>query len=461
MSAHRPGRAAPDLARPLLAARLVPPPRRARRLANQLLLAFGAALLGMVFLPWQQNVSGAGGVVAYAPSERQQRIDAPIQGRVVRWLVMEGTAVEAGQPLVELADNDARLADRLGEERTLLEAQVATYEDRVASLALQLEALIAARSTGIQAGEAKVAMSEQKLEASRQKLAAAEAALETALLNTARQEALAGQGLVAQRELELVRLTEVKARTDRDGARADLRGAEQDLGAARADLGKIRAEADAKVESAAASRSSAAADLDGTRQKLVRAGVDIARQETRLVLAPRKGVLVRVLAFPGGEQVKQGSPLGVIAPDVSRRAVELWVDGNDAAIIGPGRRVRLQFEGWPAVQFSGWPSVAVGTFGGEVAFVEALASASGSFRVLVVADEAEPEWPQPRFLRQGTRAKGWILLDQVSLGYELWRRFNGFPPATDLAKVQALESEARGKSGKAPATDEDSGGDKK
>jgi adhesin transport system membrane fusion protein len=449
MSAHP--RPPEEVGRPLLASRLVPPPRRARRLANQLLVAFAIALLSLLLLPWQQNVSGKGAVIAYSPTERQQRIDAPIQGRVVRWLVTEGAAVEAGEPLVELSDNDALLADRLGQERSLLEAQVQTYERRLASLEQQLEALVTARTTGIASAEAKLGQAAQKLEASRQKLAAAEAALETALLNTARQESLAEQGLVAQRELELVRLTEVKARTDRDGARADLRGAEQDLDAARADLGTVRAEADAKVESAAASRSSAGADLDGARQKLVRAGVDIARQETRRVLAPRKGILVRVLAFPGGEQVKQGAPLGVIAPDVSRRAVELWVDGNDAAIIGPGRPVRLQFEGWPAVQFSGWPSVAVGTFGGEVAFVEALASASGSFRVVVVADEGDEHWPQPRFLRQGTRAKGWILLDRVSLGYEVWRRFNGFPPSTDLAKVNALESESRAKASKGSA----------
>ena len=30
-------------------------------------------------------------------------------------------------------------------------------------------------------------------------------------------------------------------------------------------------------------------------------------------------------------------------------------------------------------------------------------------------------------------AKAWVLLDQVTLGYELWRRFNGFPPAVEMA----------------------------
>ena len=38
---------------------------------------------------------------------------------------------------------------------------------------------------------------------------------------------------------------------------------------------------------------------------------------------------------------------------------------NDMPMLQTGRRVRLQFEGWPALQFSGWPSIAVGTFGGN------------------------------------------------------------------------------------------------
>jgi hypothetical protein len=38
-------------------------------------------------------------------------------------------------------------------------------------------------------------------------------------------------------------------------------------------------------------------------------------------------------------------------------------------------------------------------------------------------------WPDGTYLRQGVRAIGWVLLNRVTLGYELWRRFNGFPPS--------------------------------
>jgi membrane fusion protein, adhesin transport system len=109
------------------------------------------------------------------------------------------------------------------------------------------------------------------------------------------------------------------------------------------------------------------------------------------------------------------------------------VHGNDAALISPGRHVRLQFEGWPAVQFAGWPSVAVGTFGGRVGFVDATDDGKGRFRVVVVPDPEDEDWPSAQYLRQGVRAKGWVLLEQVRLGFELWRQFNGFPPALDVS----------------------------
>jgi membrane fusion protein, adhesin transport system len=96
----------------------------------------------------------------------------------------------------------------------------------------------------------------------------------------------------------------------------------------------------------------------------------------------------------------------------------------------------VQFEGWPAVQFSGWPSAAIGTYGGKVAFVDPHDDGKGRFRVVVVPDGSRP-WPSRQYLRQGTRAIGWVLLGRVKLGYEVWRQFNGFPPEWTGAKDSA------------------------
>jgi hypothetical protein len=132
--------------------------------------------------------------------------------------------------------------------------------------------------------------------------------------------------------------------------------------------------------------------------------------------------------------LKTGEQIASFVPDNSLPVVELWVSGRDMPLISVGRRVRLQFEGWPAVQFAGWPSVAVGTFGGRVRLVDPTDNGSGKFRLLVEPDPNDKPWPQLRYLRQGVRVHGWVLLNRVSLGFELWRLFNGFAPVVEQEK---------------------------
>jgi hypothetical protein len=118
---------------------------------------------------------------------------------------------------------------------------------------------------------------------------------------------------------------------------------------------------------------------------------------------------------------------------------ELQIDGNDLPLVRPGDKVRLQFEGWPAAQFVGWPSVAVGTFGGRVYLVDPTADDKGRFRILVEPDPDDHDWPDQQFLRQGVRAQGWVLLERVSVGWELWRQLNGFPPVREVQEPKASQ----------------------
>jgi len=173
--------------------------------------------------------------------------------------------------------------------------------------------------------------------------------------------------------------------------------------------------------------------------ELTRVEVNISRQSVQIVRAPRDGVILRVNAGDAATFVNAGEVVATFVPDNVARAVEIFVDGRDVALVQPGAPVRLQFEGWPAVQFSGWPSVAVGTFQGRVEAVDPSAQPDGRFRVLVTEDEeAETSWPDERFVRFGARARGWVLLGTVSVGYELWRQLNNFPPT--LPTGQGAES---------------------
>jgi hypothetical protein len=179
--------------------------------------------------------------------------------------------------------------------------------------------------------------------------------------------------------------------------------------------------------------------------------VNQALQQT--IESPRDGIVLRV-ATTEGTFLRPGSLIAVIIPDSQSRFVELWLDGNDVPLVTPrhtnasgetvpGSPVRLQFEGWPAIQFVGWPSVAVGTFGGEVVFVDATDDGTGKFRIVVAPKpdivkrggqmEAQP-WPSNQWLRQGVRATGWVLLRQVPLWQEAWRQLNAFPPVVAPAE---------------------------
>ena len=194
------------------------------------------------------------------------------------------------------------------------------------------------------------------------------------------------------------------------------------------------------------------------RAKLNRADVALTRQSAQLVLAPRNGRIQQINAGAGATLVSPGDTLATFAPEATERAVELYMSGRDAPLLRPGRRVRLEFEGWPAVQFSGWPSVARGLFDGRVRALDATASANGLFRILVEPSPDRPPWPEPRYLRLGAKVRGWVQMETVPAGYELWRQLNAFP--LQFPKPGNPAGGKLKKPNKGDAADKAGGGDK-
>jgi multidrug efflux pump subunit AcrA (membrane-fusion protein) len=224
------------------------------------------------------------------------------------------------------------------------------------------------------------------------KLNAAETAVATAEIDMQRMKDLFDEGLAARREYEQARI---------------------------------------RVEELRSRVAEAAGELN-------RVDVNLSRQSVQIVRAPRSGVILRVFAGDAATFVRAGDVVATFVPDNADRAVELFIDGRDVALLRAGAPVRLQFEGFPAVQFSGWPSVAVGMFGGIVTAVDPAAQNNGRFRVLVTEDPDFPEpWPDQSFVRFGSNARGWVLLNQVSAGYEIWRLLNDFPASLPGTPTQA------------------------
>jgi multidrug resistance efflux pump len=196
-----------------------------------------------------------------------------------------------------------------------------------------------------------------------------------------------------------------------------------------------------------------AAKLASAEAALNRVDVNIERQSLQLVTAPRAGRIMRVESIDSATMVKAGDPLASFVPEQGVRVVELFVDGRDVPLIRPGRRVRLEFEGWPAIQFSGWPSVAQGLFDGQVKAIDVSASANGLYRIIVEPAPDRPPWPGEPQVRLGAAVRGWVLMDTVKVWFEMWRLLNDFPLQYTPGSAAA---------GKAPSTPvEQQGGDAK
>ncbi|MCA9234410.1 MAG: HlyD family efflux transporter periplasmic adaptor subunit [Planctomycetales bacterium] len=413
------------------ALRLVTSPRIPRRIAKGLVVMLILAAAAMLLAPWQQSVKGVGQVVAYAPLERQQTIQANISGRVYQWEegIREGARVVKGQPIVELRDLDPEAIARLEAQQEASQTKLAAAEQVAAAYLEKLAAVTDAQVMAIAAAEQEIMMAQQKVEAENQGLNAAVAAEIQALTYYERQKQSLAAQLASQQDVEIAERKYKESLAKLKQAEAYVESAKSGLEAKKSQFEQKRREATGYIQAARAEQQKAAGEVALARKELSELDGKLAKQRSQIITAPRDGTIVRLLANEGGEIVKQGDPLFVLVPESAQRAVEIWVSGNDAPLVSPGRHVRLQFEGWPAVQFAGWPSVAVGTFGGTVVNVDATSNAKGQFRLLVLPDTQDgQEWPQERYLRQGVRANGWVLLNQVRLGYELWRQMNGFPP---------------------------------
>jgi membrane fusion protein, adhesin transport system len=385
-----------------------------RLLARSLAVAFILFLIAIWFLPWQQSVSGSGKVIAFDPLERRLNVEAPVAGLVKKLHVVEGASVKKGTVIVEIQDNDPNLLNNLRSQRDALIARRAAAAQRVDDLDLQSR----------QQEQAKG----QALDAARQRVAAERITAETAQLNYNRTRELKEPGLVSQRDYELAKQLKVSADANLEAAEANLKRTENEF---QATILGIRAQ-----------RGTADQELATATRDISSIDIQINQNQRQVVESPRDGIVLSVAATDG-TYLRPGSLICVIIPETESRFVEMFLDGNDVPLVQPrngdtpGSEVRVQFEGWPAIQFVGWPSVAVGTFGAEVVFVDAADDGKGRFRVVVapkpdVVDRGgrmeTVDWPGNRWLRQGVRANGWVLLQQVPLWKEIWRQLNGFPP---------------------------------
>ena len=406
------------------------------------------AALAAMFLPWQQNVQGTGVVTALRPQDRPQTLPAAIDGQIREWFVREGQFVRKGDLIARLSE--------VKEDYLDTNVVARTSEQRDAKAQSNVEKRRAAASLQEQVGVLEQAL-QLKLEQTRNKIRQSEAEVRAGAADSAfalnqleRRKEVFDSGLVSLNDFQNTQLKYQKAVADLAEKRAGLANSRVDLNAVEAEYRKEIVKAQAERAKTLADANDGAAEVAKLDNKVASLKVRNGFYEIR---APQDGYVIQAQQAGIGETIKAGEPIVTVQPAEPEQAVELYVKANDLPLIRQDDKVRLQFDGFPALQFSGWPSVSVGTFGGRVAVVDRVSSRNGQFRVLVTPDTTGGDQPWPQQIRIGSGVYGWAMLREVRVWFEVWRQLNGFPP-TVAATADAAPAGGKGGAG-------DKGGGKK
>jgi multidrug resistance efflux pump len=376
-----------------------------------------------MFLPWQQNVQGNGNVTALSPADRPQQLQSRIDGRLEAWFVSEGQLVKKGDSIVRISEIkeeylNPSVLPLTQQQQTAKESAISEKLNKAAALAQQIVQLEQQRDFKLQQTANKVLQYQAEVR-------------QATLEDSVARDQLRRRERLFRDSLGLVSVNDLQTFQIRvQSAAAKLVEKQQMLAITQTDLQSIPAEYGEKIAKSRSDRAATLAEVSEGRSDVAKlkdkVGSLTLRNSFYVIEAPQDGYVVRATRAGQGEIVKAGEPIVSIQPARPRKAVELYVKPMDVALLKPGRHVRVFFDGWPALQISGWPQVAVGTFGAQVAVIDQFPSADGRFRVLLVPDTTHDEdWPAQ--LRLGTGAEGWAMLDNVTVGWELWRQLNGFP----------------------------------
>ena len=397
----------------------------------------------LLMVPWQQTVKGRGQIVAFAPTERKRVITARVTGQISKWHVVEGSKVKVGDPIADIDDNDVGLSSRLESQRDFLLSRRKAAEEEVAEQGRTVQAQERSMNAAIRAAKANYEAALLQIDVAKESGKNSDFAYGFEKRRYEMFEKLYKDRQFGGLESELNR-DEAKMRADRSAT--ELKRAEVEVKKAEASLINndalvFQAEATwlSNIAVTRANKSKAEQNIFTIEREIQEIDCRIERFKARFVKSPCNGIIHTVTANvgEGGIYVKEGDELAIIVPDTSDRVVEILIDGTDAPLVashimenGKGPHVRLQFEGWPALQMAGWPSLAIGTFGGRVRQLDPSDDGYGRFRIIVEPESMfdEDQWPENTYLRQGNQVVGWVFLNKVKLGYELWRQFNGFPP---------------------------------
>lgn len=402
---------------------------------NRFLL--GSAIFGIIvlFLPWTQNIRGNGFLTTLKPDQRPQTIQSPIPGRIEKWYVQEGDFVEKGDTILFISEVkneyfDPKLVERTRQQIKAKSMAVGSYEGKVNALNNQISALGNERKLKLEQAKNKLMQSHLKVQSDSIDLEAAKTNISIAEKQYNRTEQLQKEGLKAVTDVEEKRLKLQETQAKLISQQNKLLVAKNDVLNAEMEINRIQAEYTDKISKAQSDMFTAQSSQYDSEAQVTKLENEYTNYEMRnemyYIRAPQSGFINKALQGGIGETFKEGDRLVGIMPADYDMAVETFLEPLDLPLIHIGEKVRIQFDGWPAIVFSGWPNISYGTYGGKVVAVETFISENGKYRVLLAPDPEDEPWPTQ--IRVGSGANTVALLEDVPIWFELWRQVNGFPP---------------------------------
>lgn len=410
--------------------------RRHYKLFNRFLGGFAIFAFILLFFPWTQNINGKGFVTTLTPAQRPLTLQSPIAGQIEEWYVREGDRVMKGDTILRISEVkseyfDPNIVARTGQQIDAKSASVESYREKIRALDGQIGALNRERELKLDQARNKFKQAEMKIIQDSTALVAAINDQLIAQKQYERTVSLEKDGIKSPVEVENKNLKAQSTLAKRAEKEQKLLQSKNELINAEIELNRIIQEYAEKIQKARSDQFTAQSSQLGVEAEVSKLETDRTNYQIRndlyFVTAPQDGYLNKAIKAGKGETFKDGEPLINIMPLNYDLAVETFVDPIDLPLMHVGEKVRVQFDGWPAIIFSGWPNASYGTYGAEVIAVETfITEEKGKYRILLAPDEEDNKWPEA--LRPGSGAYTIALLEDVPIWYEIWRKLNGFPP---------------------------------
>jgi len=399
------------------------------------LIGLSLILLGLLFLPWTQNIRAKGQITSLFQEQKPQKIYSPIAGKISRWWVKEGDFVEQGDTLAKISEIkaeylDPNLISRTQEQLDAKKGSVAFYEQKVQTTEAQIANLSTSKALKQDQLSNKITALQQKLTGEKAELDATANEYTLAKDQFERNQKMYKEGLISQTQFQQRNAAMQNTLAKKTIAENKVNQTLQEIQNTKIELSGVDQEYSEKMNKAAGEKFQSLGMIETGKGEVAKLENQVASYTIRdgmyYILAAQSGQVINAKKAGIGEILKDGEELLTIVPQNTHYAVEMYVRPVDLPLVSPGQDVRFIFDGFPAIVFAGgWPDQSFGTFAGKVRAVENNIDEKGLFRVIVVENTQEKKWPKQ--IKMGAGAQGIALLNDVPLWYELWRNINGFP----------------------------------